>query len=87
MAVGIPVIGSRMAGSAADRIEHGVNGWLYDCEDVVALANWIRKAHHNRAGLRTMGDAAYATARANGPNLAASRLQLELSRSSEKTND
>ena len=41
MALGVPVIGSTGAGAAVDRIEHGVNGFLYDPEDTKALAGYI----------------------------------------------
>jgi len=41
MALGVPVIGSTGAGAAVDRIEHGVNGLLYDATDTKALAGHI----------------------------------------------
>lgn len=41
MALGVPVIGSTGAGAAVDRIQSGFNGFLYEAEDVQALANAI----------------------------------------------
>lgn len=41
MALGVPVIGSYGAGAAVDRIEQGRNGFLYQPDDVRALANLI----------------------------------------------
>jgi len=41
MALGVAVIGSTGAGAAVDRIEHGVNGFLYKAEDTKALSHYI----------------------------------------------
>jgi glycosyltransferase involved in cell wall biosynthesis len=41
MALGVPVIGSTGAGAAVDRIEHGLNGFLYEPEDTARLAEYI----------------------------------------------
>jgi glycosyltransferase involved in cell wall biosynthesis len=47
MALGVPVIGSTGAGAAVDRIEHGINGFLYEAEDIQALANFITLLYQN----------------------------------------
>ena len=39
MATGVPLVTTRV-GQAADLVEHGVNGWMVDVEDVEALAGW-----------------------------------------------
>jgi glycosyltransferase involved in cell wall biosynthesis len=41
-AIGVPVIGSTGAGSAADRIEHGKNGWLFNPEKPEELTRLIQ---------------------------------------------
>jgi len=41
MALGVPVIGSYQAGAAVDRIVHGVNGYLYEADDIQSLASFI----------------------------------------------
>jgi glycosyltransferase involved in cell wall biosynthesis len=41
MALGVPVVGSTGAGAAVDRIEHGVNGFLYAPDDTQALGYYI----------------------------------------------
>ncbi len=64
MAAGVPVLGTHQAGSAADRIEHGVNGWLYDCNDTDQLRHWIEVALDEREFLNEMGVAARRTAQA-----------------------
>jgi glycosyltransferase involved in cell wall biosynthesis len=43
MSLCVPVIGSTGAGAAVDRIEHGINGFLYDAHDTKALAGYITK--------------------------------------------
>jgi glycosyltransferase involved in cell wall biosynthesis len=62
MALGVPVIGSTGAGAAVDRIEPGVNGFLYDAEDIQALADAIVKLYRNPELKRRMGRAARETA-------------------------
>ena len=47
MALGVPVIGSTGAGAAVDRIDHGLNGFLYEVEDTLALANYIEQLYRN----------------------------------------
>ena len=43
MALEVAVIGSTGAGAAVDRIENGVNGFLYDPTDIRSLANYIQQ--------------------------------------------
>jgi len=43
MALGVAVIGSSGAGAAVDRMEHGINGLLYEPTDVQALAGYIEQ--------------------------------------------
>jgi glycosyltransferase involved in cell wall biosynthesis len=62
MALGVPVIGSYEAGAAFDRIEQGHNGFLYDAEDIKALANFITLLYQNPDIKQRMGAAAYQTA-------------------------
>ena len=40
MATGVPLVTTRV-GQAADLVEHGVNGWMVDVEDVEALVGSI----------------------------------------------
>lgn len=72
MVAGIPVVASNQAGSAIDRIEQGVNGWLYDCGDTSQLAHWLTVAFQNRDLLKAMGLSARQTAEQYGPNIGAS---------------
>lgn len=67
MALGRPVIGSYGAGAAVDRIEHGVNGFLYNPEDINSLAKYITMLYRNPDMRRRMGEAALETARAWPP--------------------
>jgi glycosyltransferase involved in cell wall biosynthesis len=62
MALGVPVIGSNGAGAAFDRIKQGRNGFLYDAEDIQALANFITLLYQNPELKRRMGVEAYKTA-------------------------
>jgi len=62
MALGVPVIGSFGAGAAFDRIEQGRNGFLYDAEDIQALANFITLLYQNPELKQRMGEVAYKTA-------------------------
>jgi len=50
--LGVPVVGTRQAGSAIELIEDGQSGFLYDADDVEALAGHLRQLLHNRE-LRT----------------------------------
>jgi glycosyltransferase involved in cell wall biosynthesis len=67
MVAGMPLIASRGAGAAADRVAHGHNGWLYDANDVTALAHWLEVAFADRATLARLGQNARATAEAFAP--------------------
>jgi len=56
--VGTPVIGSRGAGAAVDRIIDGQNGYLFDVGDINSLMAIIHNCFLNRDSLRSMGLAA-----------------------------
>lgn len=71
MLAGVPVLGSSGAGSAVDRLDHGVNGWLYEADDVYKLAFWLERAISDRACLVRMGEAAGRTAKMHGPEAGA----------------
>jgi glycosyltransferase involved in cell wall biosynthesis len=62
MALGVPVIGSISAGAAGDRIEHGVNGFLYEAENVEALADALLTLYSHPKLRQQMGRAARKTA-------------------------
>lgn len=62
MALGVPVLGSYGAGAAVDRIVQGSNGFLYDAEDIQALANYIALLYQNPDLKRRMGAEAHKTA-------------------------
>lgn len=62
MSLGITVIGSRGAGAAVERIEHGVNGFLYDPEDAQALALHITELFADREKNERMSFKALETA-------------------------
>jgi glycosyltransferase involved in cell wall biosynthesis len=62
MALGVPVIGSTGAGAAVDRIEPGLNGFLYEAEDIQALADGIVRLYRNPELKQRMGRAARETA-------------------------
>ena len=62
MSLGVPVIGSTGAGAAVDRIKHGINGFLYDAEDIKSLANYIVKLSESSVLRNKMGKEARKTA-------------------------
>jgi glycosyltransferase involved in cell wall biosynthesis len=62
MALGVPVIGSKGAGAAVDRINPGVNGFLYEAEDIHALADAIVRLYQDPDLKQRMGQAARETA-------------------------
>jgi glycosyltransferase involved in cell wall biosynthesis len=62
MALGVPVVGSFGAGAAVDRIEHGVNGFLYEAEDFHSLADKLLTLYLEPEIRRQMGNAARRTA-------------------------
>jgi len=62
MALGVPVIGSTGAGAAVDRIEHGVNGFLYEPKDREALVGYICRLLNDVELRHQMGEAGYRTA-------------------------
>jgi glycosyltransferase involved in cell wall biosynthesis len=55
MAAGLVVLGSDVSGSAVDRIEHGVNGFIHSAGDVSMLAAQITELLQNRAMLPEIG--------------------------------
>jgi glycosyltransferase involved in cell wall biosynthesis len=59
MALKVPVISSNKSGSGPDRIRHGVNGWIYEAEDVKALASQIDYCYLHREDLKNIGENAY----------------------------
>jgi glycosyltransferase involved in cell wall biosynthesis len=62
MALGVPVIGSMGAGAAVDRIEHGVNGFLYEATGTHALAGYITQLLNSPELRQRLGDAGRQTA-------------------------
>jgi len=65
MATGVPLVTTRV-GQAADLVEHGVNGWMVEVEDVEALAASIAHVVGASADeLRRMSVAGRETAEAN----------------------
>ena len=62
MALGVPVIGSKGAGAAVDRIDHGVNGFLYDATDTQALAFYITQLLNDFGLKHSIGEAGRKTA-------------------------
>lgn len=67
MALGVPVIGSRGAGAAVDRIVHGENGFLYEPEDTRQLAKLIERLYHRPEERLQMAAAALQTAKSWPP--------------------
>jgi glycosyltransferase involved in cell wall biosynthesis len=67
-AVGVPVIGSTGAGSAADRIENGKNGWLFNPAKPRELTKLITKVFSlTPTQAKAMSAAAHKTAQAWAP--------------------
>lgn len=62
MALGLPVIGSDGAGAAIERVTHGVNGFIYPCEDTSKLAEYIAYFLNNPQTTPIMGKNARKTA-------------------------
>lgn len=62
MALGVPVVGSTGAGAAVDRIEHGVNGFLYEATDTKMLASYIARLLNKDELRQRIGDAGRETA-------------------------
>jgi glycosyltransferase involved in cell wall biosynthesis len=69
MVAGTPVLGSRQAGSASERIVHGKNGWLYHSMDVASLAHYLAVAVQEKPKLKSMGRSARQTAEKWSPAL------------------
>jgi glycosyltransferase involved in cell wall biosynthesis len=68
MALGVPVIGTTGAGAAIDRIEHGVNGFLYEATDIHSLAGYITRLLTDNDLRQRMGSAGRQTALNWHPN-------------------
>lgn len=66
MRYGKLVIGSRGVMSCADRIEHGINGFLFDAGDDNALKNIIVEITNNKSLVYDLGKAAFETSRHYG---------------------
>lgn len=47
MSLGVPVIGSTGAGAALDRINHGINGFLFEPSNVLSLSKYIEKLFYD----------------------------------------
>jgi glycosyltransferase involved in cell wall biosynthesis len=56
--LGIPVIGTRQAGSAIELIQDGQSGFLYEAEDVRTLTGHLRRLMHDRTLRDSMAKAA-----------------------------
>jgi glycosyltransferase involved in cell wall biosynthesis len=73
MALGVPVIGSRGAGAANDRVEHGASGLIYQNDDPALLRDCLRQVLENPYMLKAMGakarDTAERWAPANGAEI------------------
>ncbi len=64
MASGVPLITTRV-GQAMDLVEHEVNGWMVEVEDVEALAHWTVRVLESADSLGTVLERARALAEAN----------------------
>ena len=62
MAASLVVLGSDMSGSAVDRIQHGINGFLHPAGDVHELSEQITFLLHDRDRIREIGRRARSTA-------------------------
>jgi glycosyltransferase involved in cell wall biosynthesis len=71
MSVDIPVIGSKGAGAAVDRIVDGQNGYLFDIEDVKSLAGIIEYCYLHRELFDSLNVAARKTAAKWSPEIGA----------------
>lgn len=74
-ALGVPVIGSTGAGSAKERIEHGINGWQFNPDHPSELTRWMQEAiEATPAHMKKMSLAALKTAREWSPDTGAEML-------------
>ena len=69
MAMGVPVIGSKGAGTVQERIRPEVNGLVYSPEDVPALTRCIVRMLENREEREALGRAARRTAEEWAPQM------------------
>jgi len=78
MSLGVPVIGSKTAGAAYDRIDDGVNGFLYEAEDFQHLATLILQIFEDTDLRSRMAVAAHQTALMWHPQRGVETLNKEL---------
>lgn len=78
LGAGRPLIGSTQAGSAIELVEHGRNGFLYQPEDVAALANHVRFFLENPDAVQRMGAQSAAMAARWSARMLAERLIARL---------
>jgi len=71
MSVGTPVIGSRGAGAAVDRIVDRENGYLFDMGDINSLMTIILRCYENKELLPRMQEAARKTSEMWSPEIGA----------------
>lgn len=64
MASRIPIITTRV-GQAMDLVQHGINGWMVDGEDVEGLAHWARYALEHPGEVREVTQQGLITAHRN----------------------
>jgi glycosyltransferase involved in cell wall biosynthesis len=62
MMLGVPVVGSKKAGAASERIVHGKNGFLYEPENIQDLSNYIFKLYSDNSLEKKMSKEAHLTA-------------------------
>ncbi len=64
MASGIPLVTTKV-GQAIDLVNHGMNGWMVDMEDVEGLAYWAERALSNPSELGMVIESGLVTAKNN----------------------
>lgn len=62
MMLGVPVVGSKKAGAASERINHGRNGFLYEPENIKDLSSYILKLYSDNILREKMSKEAHLTA-------------------------
>ena len=60
--LGVPVIGSKKAGAAAERIVHGKNGILYEPENFQDLSRYIQRVFSDKELEKNIAKEAHLTA-------------------------
>jgi glycosyltransferase involved in cell wall biosynthesis len=74
MAAGVPVIASDRVGAAVELIENGRNGFIFEAGNIAQLTEVLIRALSNTTALAAVGQAAQATALAQGHEFAAKNL-------------